>query len=1572
MELIVVGPLEPALAYPDAWCQGQRLRFDSKRNELVWTLGTCKLVKRLGLSKPPSSAPIFAQFEGELCACAFLAPNRILVCSQSGWEWEVALPFAAKKMWACCHGWGVLVERFAHPSLVGEPFLFSISHPLEEAKPVLFEGGMQRKLQQVVWVSGHADAPLVLLCAVNDKSHTLWRVSRHRPPTTVTHQGDSVMAMETDGEDEIHPEVEFSLVRKVEEFNLPLDKCFLCHQAAGRLVLCAVLGGRVVGFGLGEGDAGFEILNVLDASPVDNCTEPGVLDLLVLRPHNKLELHRAGTLLCPIPFASAQRQVVGLEGGLDGALDLVFAGDKSRSRVVLNVHVSAPSVLSVLRAARESDHGFGLWLLVSVVRCGGSSEWDALLLILQQLLGPQAAAAEEEEEESWFDLLLSSSVHLKYQDVDGLFSKPVRATSGAPPTSAALPFALFSMTNQTWSKFFASLHLVYQNLKLDVLCHDLLLPVAQLLGGLARALLPPDACLAYQDAYARDLTNPCFVPFAGSTVAAVDACVLPPPDIVDALAQALRGTDELAAVEWTGTAGKYFRVFAQLAQHGDEAAIERMVDEGITLKEIDTLPFGVQMVVREVLHRAKERPTPGLSHPTSVLIGRQDCYLSNHPCDPAPGAATAARGEEDEDELKALLRATRLRFPQDHRVKDVFHLLDGARPPLVFCERKPGMSDHDLIQVQQVRLRRLLSGSLASAVGRGAMLLSTRATAPGAQHSDKPVLQSVPVLAKCGVVPPQNVSLSLDERHQLSYSWPAFHNGVASALGTSSHHHRLVGRGDEATAALAHRDWMRSWILFNKPKSKDAYALDTHAGVLLAWGLNGDLAALSLADTYEHLETPHELTSIAILLGLGASKPGTCDGNVRKTLTLHVPALFPVEFSEIDVVPATVQCAALCGLGLLYRGTCNRLMCEFLLEEMSHSLPTSDAGVEHQGAYCVSAGLALGHVALGLGAVPGGLAGLADLEVEDRLHLLIAGGPAIEALQFSSSQHHQQQADMNDLFASSAFSSSSTGSGVGVGGAAGGVTGGNHKPRLSSPESKCARVLEGKHVNTDVTAPGATLALGLVYLKSNDHSVANRLAAPATRYLLENIRPDLLLYRVWAKSLVLWDEVQPSLVWIQSHVPPVVAASTGDVQDAKYFGQVRMYILSGACLGMGFRFVGTGSTPARDCLLGLFYAQLDSEPQPVLLSCICTALGLIMAGTGDLDSLKAVRAFTKSRLTRPFGLAQLASQSLGFLFLGAGKRSFNSKNESIAALVHAVFPKTCLSVEDNTQYLQALRHLYVLATECRVVETFDLETGQECFTPLVVTMRTNGDAQVCTPNVDGWLGDFTSTAKPVLLGNQIYVVAPALLPPSDTVQSIAVVSPRYWPLKVDAFTHRLVVQLRADQLPYQRDAQGFSCLRARPRPRAVGDLLGVLRDFAMRSPVLLALAKHHPSSYESLYQCMLTDSLSSLPCQLELAGVRSHSITALEAEQWCLLRAYYRQSAPSALLGGMAGVDLELDRHGLAEYVATGEFPQDDGTFPAALNLRGIPKLGKLRALIQSGDLTSALPEEAVVDLFDL
>ena len=51
-------------------------------------------------------------------------------------------------------------------------------------------------------------------------------------------------------------------------------------------------------------------------------------------------------------------------------------------------------------------------------------------------------------------------------------------------------------------------------------------------------------------------------------------------------------------------------------------------------------------------------------------------------------------------------------------------------------------------------------------------------------------------------------------------------------------------------------------------------------------------------------------------------------------------------------------------------------------------------------------------------------------------------------------------------------------------------------------------------MNTHVTAAGAIVALGLVYLKTNNRQVAAHLSAPSTHYELDQVRPDFLLLRV--------------------------------------------------------------------------------------------------------------------------------------------------------------------------------------------------------------------------------------------------------------------------------------------------------------------------------------------------------------------------------------------------------------------------------------------------------------------------
>ena len=202
-------------------------------------------------------------------------------------------------------------------------------------------------------------------------------------------------------------------------------------------------------------------------------------------------------------------------------------------------------------------------------------------------------------------------------------------------------------------------------------------------------------------------------------------------------------------------------------------------------------------------------------------------------------------------------------------------------------------------------------------------------------------------------------------------------------------------------------------------------------------------------------------------------------------------------------------------------------------------------------------------VGLGLGAKQSGLAGVADLDVEDRLHALMAGG--------------------------------------------------ERRPKRGEVIS-CARLFEGTMINTDVTGPGAILALGLLFLKSGNKAVAERMAVPDTVFHLDLVRPDHLTLRVWTWSLVMWDQVLSTREWVHDHVP-----SCMDDPDSV------CCVVAGACLGIGTRFAGTLGLEPRNTLLAEL-AELEARPRPwskslenclgaVALSLACSGYGGVMAHT---------------------------------------------------------------------------------------------------------------------------------------------------------------------------------------------------------------------------------------------------------------------------------------------------------------------------------------------------------------------
>jgi len=114
--------------------------------------------------------------------------------------------------------------------------------------------------------------------------------------------------------------------------------------------------------------------------------------------------------------------------------------------------------------------------------------------------------------------------------------------------------------------------------------------------------------------------------------------------------------------------------------------------------------------------------------------------------------------------------------------------------------------------------------------------------------------------------------------------------------------------------------------------------------------------------------------------------------------------------------------------------------------------------------------------------------GLADLKIEERLHRYMVGGK--EGGKEGGREGRGEEEDESGFLLGKGRGRMGRGREGGRKG--GGADKGNGEYRCGHgfDSTQCSRIHEGVYVNTDVTAPGATLALGLMFLKSNNVGVA--------------------------------------------------------------------------------------------------------------------------------------------------------------------------------------------------------------------------------------------------------------------------------------------------------------------------------------------------------------------------------------------------------------------------------------------------------------------------------------------------
>ena len=294
-----------------------------------------------------------------------------------------------------------------------------------------------------------------------------------------------------------------------------------------------------------------------------------------------------------------------------------------------------------------------------------------------------------------------------------------------------------------------------------------------------------------------------------------------------------------------------------------------------------------------------------------------------------------------------------------------------------------------------------------------------------------------------------------------------------------------------------------------------------HAGFLFGLGLNGHLKHVDTWNTFSYLSPKHDHTSMAVLLGLAASNIGSSSHYITRLIAVHTPALLPVRTVDINVSLLT-QSAGLVALGLVFLGTGDRRLADMALREISRDdLMVPIHGVDNREAYTLAAAFAFGMIMVGKGSKT---RGVADNSWLDRFRVMIHG------------------------------------------------------------DRKVAIEPEGtKNFDVNITAPGACLALAMLYLKSGRSDVADIVSVPTTRVALNTVPPNLLLLRTLAKSLILWDDIQPTVDWVNAQYAPMKSFGSGGPNDAPTVNalDIASYnVIAGACMAMSLKYAGTASADA--------------------------------------------------------------------------------------------------------------------------------------------------------------------------------------------------------------------------------------------------------------------------------------------------------------------------------------------------------------------------------------------------------
>lgn len=309
----------------------------------------------------------------------------------------------------------------------------------------------------------------------------------------------------------------------------------------------------------------------------------------------------------------------------------------------------------------------------------------------------------------------------------------------------------------------------------------------------------------------------------------------------------------------------------------------------------------------------------------------------------------------------------------------------------------------------------------------------------------------------------------------------------------------------------------------------------------------------------------------------------------------------------------------------------------------------------------------------------------------------------------------------------------------------------------------------------DKATAGATVALALMYMKSNDESLAKKVDVPDTPHLCDYVRPDIFLLRTVTKHLIMWDKVEGSFGWIERSLRPFMRSryklteiKTLDSEDLPFLN-----VIGGLCFSIALRFAGSGDSTVKDLLLHYLdqFIRLCSIPalnhdmrltKATVRNCqdlLALSTSTVMAGSGDLTVFRRLRKLHgRTEPDIPYGSHLAAHLAIGVLFLSGGSYTFGTSNIAVASLLCAFYPLFPNNVLDNKSHLQAFRHFWVLAAEARCLVPRDVETHRPTNIPISITMKS---------------------------GQTLTKTAPCLLPELNLIKTVSTASPQHWTIVLD-------------------------------------------------------------------------------------------------------------------------------------------------------------------------------------------